>query len=185
MKGDPVARIGGSSVSRPQGNFTLRNHSCPPRFSDCPWGCPQTCGPALDSTEATPTCFSLRVPTPTPSATGCVGLCFPRRPHRIGDPRSALACGRPPTLSAPGAWPQPPRRSSFSSSHPTCKYYRTPFLLRGGCLPCSPCRSPAPARPQQRAAWTGAFAEAPPPWPSSRCLRFVGAPRHKLSAPAT
>ena len=47
------------------------------------WGCPQTRGPALDSTEATPTCYSLRVPTPTSSATGCVGWCFPRRPAAL------------------------------------------------------------------------------------------------------
>ena len=109
---------------RPQGN--LRNHSCPPRFSNCPWGCPQARGPALGSTEATPTYCSLRIPTPTPSATGCVGWCFPRRPAALGPARGAGACfcGLPPTPSAPGAWPQPQRRFS-SFSHPTCKYCRT------------------------------------------------------------
>ena len=48
----------------------------------CPWGRPQTRGPALDSTEATPTCRSLRIPTPTPSATGCVGWSKSRRALR-------------------------------------------------------------------------------------------------------
>ena len=111
--------------SQPQGN--LRNHSCPSHFSDCPRGCPQTRGPALDSTEATPTCFSRRISAPTFSATGCVGWCFPRRPAALGPARGACSCscGLPPTPSAPDAWPQPPRRSSSSSSssHPTCKYY--------------------------------------------------------------
>ena len=122
----------------------MRNHSCPPRFSDCPWGCPQTWGPALDSTEATPTCCSLRIPTPAPSATGCVGWCFPRRPAALGPARGACSCAPPPTPSAPDAWPQPQRRFS-SFSHPTCKYCRTstpaPLSLRAPVVVCLLCRS--------------------------------------------
>ena len=121
----------------------MRNHSCPPRFSDCPWGCPQTWGPALDSTEATPTCCSLRIPTPTPSATGCVGWCFPRRPAALGPARGACSCGSP-TPSATDSWPQPQRRFS-SFSHPTCKYCRTstpaPLSLRAPVVVCLLCRS--------------------------------------------
>ena len=50
--------------------------------------------------------------------------CFPRRLASLGPARGACSCGLPPTPSAPGAWPQPQRRSS-SFSHPTCKYFRT------------------------------------------------------------
>ena len=118
-----------------------------PRFSDCPWRCPQTLGPALDSTEATPTCCSLRIPTPAPSATGCVGWCFPRRPTALGPARGACSCGLPPTPSAPGAWPQPQRRSS-SFSHPACKYRRTstpaPPSLRVPVVVCLLCISSQP-----------------------------------------
>ena len=83
-------------------------------------------------------------PTPAPSATGCVGWCFPRRPAALGPARGACSCGPLPTPSAPGAWPQPQRRF-FSFSHPTCKYCRTstpaPLSLRAPVVVCLLCRS--------------------------------------------
>ena len=56
---------------------------------------------ALPLIQPKPTCCRLRIPTPTPTATGCVGWCFPRRPS-------------PPPwapLAVPAPVPPPPHRA--------------------------------------------------------------------------
>ena len=44
---------------------------------------------------------SQSVPTPAPSATGCVGWCFPRRPAALGPARGACSCAPPPHTERP------------------------------------------------------------------------------------
>ena len=105
------------SASLQQAPRELAQSFLPALFLEVPLGCPKTWGPALDSTEAMPTCCSLRVSAPTSSATGFVGWCFPRQPAALGPAHGACSCscGLAPTPSAPVAWPQPPRRFSFYS----------------------------------------------------------------------
>ena len=90
----------------------LCNHSCPTRFSDCPWGCPQTWGPALDSTEATPTCCSLRIPL----SHGLRGLVLSQTPRRLGPRSRCLLLGPPPP---PHRAPQMPGLSRNGASLPS------------------------------------------------------------------
>ena len=88
----------------------LFNHPYTRPSLGCPWGAQPLIRPKPRH------CFSIFALTS--KASGCVGWCFLWHPTALLSSPSAFACGHPPTPSAPGAWPQPPRHSSFP--HPTC-----------------------------------------------------------------